>query len=100
MHNISWFKTDIFNEHARYTLDAIGLSASIYTASPSWKPYEHCIWRGMVDCQIVAHLSLHTLNHYPDSKVHGANMEHIWGRQHPGGLHVGPMNFVILVISS
>ena len=31
----------------------------------------------------------------PDSKVHGANMEPIWGRQDPGGLHVGPMNFAI-----
>ena len=34
---------------------------------------------------------------YPDSKVHGANTGPIWGRQDPGGLHVGPMNFVIWV---
>ena len=27
----------------------------------------------------------------PDSKVHGANMGHIWGRQD----HVGPMNFAL-----
>ena len=33
--------------------------------------------------------------HYPDSKVHGANMGPIWGRQDPGGPHVGPMNFAI-----
>ena len=31
----------------------------------------------------------------PDSKVHGANMVPIWGRQGPGGSHVGPMNFAI-----
>ena len=31
----------------------------------------------------------------PDSKVHAANMGPIWGRQDPGGLHVGPMNFAI-----
>ena len=31
----------------------------------------------------------------PDGKVHGANMGPIWGRQDPGGPHVGPMNFVI-----
>ena len=31
----------------------------------------------------------------PDSKVHGANIGPIWGRQDPGGPHVGPMNFVI-----
>ena len=35
---------------------------------------------------------------YPDSKVHGANMGPIWGRQDPGGPHVGPMNFAILVL--
>ena len=31
----------------------------------------------------------------PDSKIPGANMGPIWGRQDPGGPHVGPMNFVI-----
>ena len=31
----------------------------------------------------------------PDSKVHGANMGPIWGRQDPGGPHVGPKNFAI-----
>ena len=30
-----------------------------------------------------------------NSKVHGANMGPIWGRQDPGGPHVGPMNFAI-----
>ena len=32
---------------------------------------------------------------HPDSKVHGANMGPIWGRQDPAGPHVGPMNFAI-----
>ena len=36
-------------------------------------------------------------HNYPDSKVHGANMGLIWGRQHPGGSHVGPMNLAIWV---
>ena len=31
----------------------------------------------------------------PDNKVHEANMGPIWGRQDPGGPHVGPMNFSI-----
>ena len=31
----------------------------------------------------------------PESKVHEANMGPIWGRQDPGGPHVGPMNFAI-----
>ena len=34
-------------------------------------------------------------SNHPDSKVHGANMGPIWGRQDPGGPHVGPMNFAI-----
>ena len=31
----------------------------------------------------------------PDSKVRGANMGPISGRQDPGGAHGGPMNFAI-----
>ena len=31
----------------------------------------------------------------PNSRVHGANMGPIGGRQDPGGPHVGPMNFAI-----
>ena len=33
----------------------------------------------------------------PDSKVHGANMGPIRGRQDPGGPHDGPINFAICV---
>ena len=32
---------------------------------------------------------------FPDSKVNWANMGPIWGRQDPGGPHVGSMNFAI-----
>ena len=35
------------------------------------------------------------LRNIPDSKVHGANMGPIWGRQGRGGPHAGPMNFAI-----
>ena len=31
----------------------------------------------------------------PDSKVHVANTGPIWGRQDPGGAHVGLMNFAL-----
>ena len=31
----------------------------------------------------------------PGSSVRGANMGPIWGRQDPGGPHVGPMNVAI-----
>ena len=34
-------------------------------------------------------------NHNPDSKVHEACMGPTWGRQDPGGTHVGPMNIAI-----
>ena len=34
---------------------------------------------------------------HPYSKDHGVNMGPIWGRQDPGGPHVGPMNFAIWV---
>ena len=33
----------------------------------------------------------------PVSKVQGTNMGPIWGRQDPGGPHVGPINFAIWV---
>ena len=31
----------------------------------------------------------------PDSRVHGTNVGPTWGRQDPGGPHVGPMNYAI-----
>ena len=35
------------------------------------------------------------MHHNPDSKVHGAYMGPTWGRQDPGGPHVGPMNLAL-----
>ena len=37
---------------------------------------------------------------HPDSKVPGANMGPIWGRQDPGRTHVGPMNFAIWAVTT
>ena len=37
------------------------------------------------------------LRYYLYSKVYGANMGPIWGRQDPGGPHVGPIIFAIWV---
>ena len=34
---------------------------------------------------------------FPDIKVRGANMGPIWGRQDPGGPHVGPTNYAFWV---
>ena len=36
----------------------------------------------------------------PDSKVHGANMGSIRGRQDSGGPHVGPLNYAIWDIAT
>ena len=38
------------------------------------------------------------MNEHPDSKVHGANIGPIWGRQDPGGPHVGLMDFAIWAV--
>ena len=57
------------------------------------------------DKQIEAiHLAIRGLSQYkntifPKSKVHRANVGHIWGRQDPGGPHVGPQIFAICVTS-
>ena len=40
-------------------------------------------------------LYLLSIGYFPDSKIHGANMGATWGRQDPGGPHVGPMNLAI-----
>ena len=37
------------------------------------------------------------IRNIPDSKVHGAYMGPTWGRQDPGGSHVGPMSLAYLV---
>ena len=52
----------------------------------------------MEDISTVYHQTMfQTLFKSPDSKVYGANMVPTWGRQDPGGHHVGPMNVVIWV---
>ena len=48
------------------------------------QPTMFCYWRTVFEADNI-----------PDSKVHGANMGPIWGRQDPAGPHVGPMNFAI-----
>ena len=40
-------------------------------------------------------ISSQQIENIPDNKVHGANMGPTWGRQDPGGPHVGHMNLVI-----
>ena len=54
----------------------------------SLKQWNEQEWISSVDCKF-------SRKSIPDSKVHGANMGHIWGRQIPGGPHVGLANFAI-----
>ena len=55
-------------------------------------------YRGKLREGGVQNIIMVSYRHYPESKVHGANMGPIWGRQDPGGPHVDPMNFAIWVI--
>ena len=55
--------------------------------------YQHNVLHNIL-CLITVSV-LNELTH-PDSKDHGANKGSIWGRQGPGGPHVGPMNLAIL----
>ena len=45
-----------------------------------------------VGCRVGLPLTLDIVH---DNKVPGANMGPFWGRQDPGGPHVGPLNFAI-----
>ena len=47
------------------------------------------MWSESLLCSVLAGEDI------PDSKVHGAYMGPIWGRQDPGGPRVGPMNLAI-----
>ena len=55
-----------------------------------------CISNADVDIYIYITISIHSPSlTILDSKVDGANMGPIWGRQNPGGPHVGPINLAI-----
>ena len=60
---------------------------------PNWsnpRVLLHWRWGSCVAVWLI--LGVYSVKHYPDSKVHGANMGTTWGRQDPGGPHVGLMN--------
>ena len=71
-------------------VDVVGQCCAMYRCT------RNCITFGVVwwKQRVVMITSLALIVH-PDSKVHGANMGPIWGRQDPNGPHVGPMNFAI-----
>ena len=57
-----------------------------------------CVGCALYTCKFACLTSLLCMFHYPESKVHGANMGPNWGWQDPAGSHVGPMNFAIWVV--
>ena len=60
--------------------------------------YKHGVgksWFKNLEYSLCITLSYLWFMFFPGSKVHGANMGPIWGRQDLGGPHVGPMNFNI-----
>ena len=67
----------VSNFTAIWNLDPMYCNPNSPAAKPQWTAMKHNI---------------------PDSKVHGANMGPIWGRQDPGGPHFGAMNFAIWVL--
>ena len=60
--------------------------------------YHHCGYNDFENHLRLNSPNTRSVDDYPESKVHGANMGPIWGRQDPGGPNVGPMNFAIWVM--
>ena len=60
---------------------------------------EERLYKDVISLFLLQDAGCHTdiIDGFPDSKVDRANMGPIWGRQDPGGPHVGPMNFAIWV---
>ena len=60
----------------------------------AWELYvvEHLL----LACKFAIRLPPYGKQNNPDIMVHGTSMGPIWGRQNPGGPHVGPINFAIL----
>ena len=79
----------IFLPHFVWLVLVLPNSMNLQCHCPGDKESRHLVasWRLTVIC--------HGAYRAPDSKVHGANMGPIWGRQDPGGSHVDPMSLAI-----
>ena len=71
---------------------AIRTQLAWYSGGSAWSHDEMGSPRGIKFGKATHCQDLEWFSPSPDSKVHGANMGFIWGRQDPAGLHVGPMN--------
>ena len=82
----------------QYTREELEYFALFYPAGPWKKLANLCHFHPKKVCHKVQAREVPqgpVLHYCPDSKVHWINMGPIWGRQDPGGPHVGPMNFAI-----
>ena len=83
-----------------------GLAYSIFYFAAYWsrqprvfQPLSRsCLMKQSLLCRDLLEVRWLQIQCYPDSNVHGANMGPIWGRQDPGGPHVGPMKLAIWVV--
>ena len=67
----------------------INHSNALMKTWPAWRKHVQYL-----QCRF--YLPCHGINpNSPNSKVHGVSMGPIWGRQDPGGPHIGPMNFAL-----
>ena len=70
------------------------LRTHIYTG-PALQAWNNLGPGALIKIHVEIHVSYQEFSSIPYSKFHGANMGPIWGRQNPGGPHVGLMNFAI-----
>ena len=91
--------TDLYTYPCPYLSKEVAMKATFDTISEdkvnSIPPHDSQLsWMARVMASDVVVL----LCRIPDSKVYGANMGSIWGRQDPGGPRVGPMNLSVWVV--
>ena len=110
LHNKLWYIARIVHLRASCGVYFIVMTnarnmLSIQRTSNLWNmkdrlPCVHYIATSVPDSCQVKHCELRVYPTFniPDSKFHGANMGPIWGRQDPGGPHVGHRNLAIWAI--
>ena len=87
-----------FHRHLYYSILSYGLVYHVYLWWKLWKPIQislNCDSQDpIIDFDELTSMG-QICDHVPDSKVHGANVGPTWGRQDPGGPHVGHTNLAI-----
>ena len=82
----------------RHCNDLMGCYSSFVRRDYAWRHHVMVTLFASVALKVQTRKALwrlHKCKTIPNSKVHGANMGPIWGRQDTGGPHVGPMNDAI-----